>query len=210
MGLGNDRTLLLTGEVTITVGHSSAGGLSAIQKPLTIKRKPIVTIDAKVGDIKGEAPTAYVISGTCTESSQSVTVTVSGGSGSATPSSQPTCGLSNATPGKWSTTVDVSDRTQFPTGPVTITVTHSNGGSGDSALAALPATKTVNRFPHVSIDVLATVTDSNEKKYPLSGKCSEHDVDVVLSVTGTSVSNVQCGANSKGQWSTEVNIRHFG
>ena len=162
-----------------------------------------------MGDIKGEAPTAYAISGTCTESNQPVTVTVTQGSvNTATPSSQPTCGSDTA--GKWSTTVDVSNRTKFLTGPVTITVKHSNGGSGDSALAALPDTKTVNRFPHVSIDVPATITESNKGQYPLSGKCSEHDVYVVLSVTGTSVPSVRCGANSEGQWSTEVNISTLG
>ena len=72
-----------------------------------------------------------------------VTVTVTQGDNSATPITQPTCGgLSNVTPGKWSATVNVSDRTKFPTGPVTITVNHSNGGSGDLALNAKPASQT--------------------------------------------------------------------
>ena len=211
--MGSDRTQFPTGQVTITAEHSSSSSLGSLLAPedeVTIDRKPIVTIDAEVGDIKGEAPTAYAISGICTEGGQEVTVTVTQtqGSGSATPSPQPTCG--SATTGKWSTTVDVSDRTKFPTGPVTITVNHSNGGSGDLALNAKPATQTVNRFPHVSIDAPATITKSNKKKYPLSGKCSEDGTHVVLSVAGTSVPDVQCGANSKGQWSAEVNISTLG
>ena len=215
VNLGNDRTLLPTGEVTITVDHSSAGSLSANQKPLTIKRKPIVTIDAKVGDIKGEAPTAYAISGTCTESNQPVTVTVTQGDNSATPITQPTCGgLSNVTPGKWSATVNVSDRTKFPTGPVTITVNHSNGGSGDLALNAKPAIKPVKRMPYITIDTPGKITDGNKRSYPLSGKCSEDGEEVSLGVVIGGVNTpikVKCGTDkdglsTPGKWSTTVDV----
>ena len=201
VSLGSDRTKFPTGAVTITADQSSSSSLNAPQESATVNRKPIVTIDmTAVGEITEAKASTYAISGTCTESGQPVTVTVTQGIDSANPSPQPTCG--SATTGEWSTTVNVSS---LGIGYVNIEVAHNNGGS----LAASPASEDVKKLPHVSIKTpLPKVTGGNKGNYPLSGDCSEDGVNVVLTVTGiTSVPVVFCGANSQsGQWSATVNL----
>ena len=209
--MGSDRAKFPTGPVTITVDQTdTTGNLNAPQKTITVNRKPLVTIASAVGDIKhgnSTGYTAYPLSGTCTENTKEVTVTVTQGSDSATPTTQPICGSDTAD--EWSATVDVSSlATRF----VNIEVAHNNGGSGNLALAASPASKAVKKLPHVSIKTpLPKVTDGNKGSYPLSGDCSEDGVNVVLTVTGFSSSSVSCGANSRsGEWSTTVNLGSVG
>lgn len=176
--------------ISITADHTDAAGNTATQASRTTAKDtsaPTVAITSS-GAINNSNKSTYPVSGTCSESGRSVTVSVGGVA--ATP---------NCSGGIWSTTVNVSGVSDG--GTIAITADHSDA-AGNSATQATSSVLKDTVAPTVSISVAATINNANKTNYIVSGACSENGKSVSVSVGGVSGS----GTCLTLAWSATLNV----
>lgn len=184
----NVTTVSDSATVSVTANHTDAAGNSATQASATVLKdtsNPTVAITS-APSINNTNKTSYPVSGTCSENT--LTVNVSVGGITATPA---------CTTGNWSTSVDASSLSD---GPVTVTANHADAAGNNATQASTSVTKdTAN--PTVAITSSGAINNTNKAVYPVSGTCSENTRSVTVSVGGVGGS-ATC---SSGTWSTTVN-----
>lgn len=176
--------------VAITANHSDAAGNSATQASTTVLKdtsNPTVAITSSPNINAGNAA-AYIVSGTCSENSRTVSVSVGGVTGT------PTCSA-----GAWSSTLNVTGVADAPS--VSITANHTDA-AGNSATQASTTVLKVTGLPTVAITSSPAINDTNKAAYPISGTCSENTRTVSLSVGGVTASP-SCTSNA---WSATLNV----
>ena len=147
--------------------------------------------------------TAFTISGTCSEEGRTVTVAVTDGSTTVSPTTQPTC-----TSLAFSATVNL---TSFSEGALTAKANHSNA-AGTAAPQAITAFTKDTVIPVVTITTPtagAIANIANYTAFTLSGSCTENGVAVSVSATDgthTVSSSPTCATGSTPRWTTSLNL----
>lgn len=183
-----------SGSVAVTANHSDAVGNNAIQASTTVLKDviiPTVTINAPAAINNGNK-TAYTVTGTCSENTRTVSVTVGGVSGSGT------CTAPN-----WSATVNVNGVTD--NAAVSITANHTDAALNNATQATSSALKDTTN-PTVSITGAVAINNSNQASYPVGGLCSENTRTVSVSVGGRP-GTATCNA---GSWNTNIDVSMIG
>ncbi|QTH63079.1 choice-of-anchor L domain-containing protein [Psychrosphaera ytuae] len=155
---------------------------------------PVVTTDTPPVATQANQNT-YTVTGTCTTSDGSVTVSIPG----ATPAST----VVACSAGNWSATFDVSaiaDNTNAISVNASQTDSFSNTGNATTQQANKDATA-----PVVTINSLSNANIANSNSYPLSGSCSSGDGNVTVTVAGATPSS-QSVACSGGSWSASTDV----
>ena len=187
-----DGTDVITIDVSQTdnVGNSTA--IQGIEDKDTVV--PIVTIGALPNGTASNKNT-YPVDGTCTNGDGNVSVTLPG---AATPTKSVSCSSST-----WSTTYNIS---AIADGANTISVnaaqtdTAGNVGNATQKQANKDATP-----PVVVINTPATVNQSNEATYPVSGTCTSSDGDVTVGISGATPPS-QTATCSGGTWNAVFDV----
>lgn len=177
------------GTVVVTADHSDAAGNAATQATtLVLKDTVIPTVTIAVAPtIINANRTAYTVSGTCSENTRTVSVSVGGVTGT------PTC-----TGTSWTTTLDV---TAVPdSGSVAVSATHTDVAL-NSNTASLNVVKNT-ALPTVTILSSTAINNTNRTVYPVNGGCSENGRIVTVNVGGVSATPTCSGS----LWSTTVNV----
>lgn len=177
--------------VSITANHSDLAGNAAAQASTTVVKdtaNPTVAITSSP-IINNTNKAAYTVSGTCSENTRTVTVSVGGVSGN------PTCAS-----GSWTSTLDVT--LVADNASVAITADHSDA-SGNNATQATTTVLKDTAIPTVAITSSPIINNTNRGAYTLSGTCSENGRSVAVSVAGAVSGNPNCSANT---WSTTLNV----
>lgn len=178
------------GSVSVTANHTDAAGNSATQASTTVLKDtsdPTVAI-TNPGAINNINKSAFTVTGSCSENSRTVTVSVGGVNGT------PTC-TSNA----WSATLDVSGLSD--SGTVSITANHSDLAGNPASQASLSVVKDTV-IPTVAITSSPVINDANKANYTVSGTCSENTRLVSVNVGGV-IGTIACSA---GIWSRNLNV----
>gem|GEM_PF-2490722 len=176
--------------VSVTANHTDAGANNATQSSSTVVKDtaiPTVAITSSPA-INNANKAAYAVSGTCSENTRSVTVSVGG------VSATPTC-----TTLAWSATLDVTAVSDGAS--IAVTANHSDV-SGNSATQASSTVVKDTVIPTVAITSSPAINNSNKAAYPISGTCSENTRSVSVSVGGVSAT-ATCAALA---WSTTLDV----
>jgi rRNA maturation protein Nop10 len=186
----NVTTVTDGASVAVTADHTDVAGNPATQAATTVLKdtsNPTVAITSSPGiNISNSA--AYTVSGTCSENTRTVTVSVGGVSGT------PTC-----TALTWSTTVNASGLAD--SGSVTITANHTDA-AGNAATQASTTVIKDTAIPTVAITSSTAINNTNRAAYPVSGTCSENGRTVSVNVGGVT-GTPTCTALA---WSTSLNV----
>ena len=188
-----DISSLADGSLTVEISYSDESG-NEVSQTHTVT-KDILAVAVTIADpsniLKGD-PNNYSIVGGCTENGREVTIEVTDGSQTVTPSSQPTCQSA-----QWSTTIDHSS---LPEGDLTITVTHEDADGESFSIDQGILKDLVD--PTMGLSIADAINHSTETNYSLSGTCSDVEgrVEVILSdsdgTPNTAVTEVACADNS--------------
>lgn len=176
--------------VTITADHTDAAGNTASQASTTVLKdtsNPTVAITAPAV-INNTNKVSYTVSGSCSENTRTVTVSVGGITGT------PTC-----TALAWTTNLDVSSLSD--SGSVSITANHSDA-AGNAATQASTSVAKDTTPPTVAITAPSAINNSNKAAYSVAGTCSENTRTVSVNVGGVTATPT-CSALA---WSTTVNV----
>ena len=189
---GNPDNLTLL----ITADHTDAAGNTAVQAGTTVVKDtvaPTVSI-ASAPTINNSNKTTYTVTGTCSENSRTVSVSIGG------IASSPTCSS-----GSWSTgAVNVSSLSD--SGTITITANHTDTAANAATTASTTVVKDTTN-PTIAITAPATINIANAATYSVSGSCSENGRTVAISIGGVAATPT-C---SSGTWSTgAVNVSSVG
>ena len=179
-----------SGSVSITANHTDAVGNSATQASASVVKDtviPTVTISAPSA-INNNNDSAYVVSGTCSENSRTVSVNVGG------VTATPTCSSL-----AWTTTLNVSGIAD--SGTVSITANHTDA-VGNAASQASASVAKDTTLPTVAITSSTAINDANKAAYTVAGTCSENSRSVSVNVGGVT-STPTCTTLA---WSTTVNV----
>jgi len=201
--ISGDVSTLAEGAISFAVVHADAVGNSANANAGTTKDTvlPSVAIDTPAAVTAANAA-AYTLSGTCSENTRNVDLTVSDSAMNVL-NVPLVCGA--VTPGTFSATGDLSG---FAEGAMSFAVVHADA-VGNSANANAGTTKDTV-LPSVAIDTPAAITAANAAAYTLAGTCSENarNVDLTVTDSGAGVINasVACGATNPGQWSISGDV----
>ena len=198
-----DLSDLSDGNVTIEVTHLSPNGKGYSVKKVVKKTSEGAAVSINrnnLSNITQGVANAYTLTGTCTEVNEDVTVEVSDGPHTETPSPQPFCQAASPV-GEWSTSFDHSSLSE---GTLTITVTHTSSTISDTVELIKDVTP-----PSVTIANTGGERVSTET-YSLNGTCSEIDSDVGVTLTDSSpreitttascTNNSGNGQSGSGQW----------
>jgi hypothetical protein len=173
-----DGTVTITANHNDTIGNPATTASTTVSKDATI---PTVAITSAPAYIKSSNVTSYTVSGTCSENTRTVTVSV-GGIG-ATPS---------CTGGAWTATVNATALSQ---GSVTITADHTDAAGNSATQASTSVTKDTVA-PTVAITTAAPIRAANVNSYSVSGTCSDNGQTVNVTV-GAASNTATC---STGTW----------
>lgn len=176
--------------IAITADHSDAAGNTATQATASVLKdtaNPTVAITSPANINAGNA-SAYPLSGTCSENTRTVSVSVGGVTGT------PTCSA-----GAWSANLNVSGLADSPS--VAITANHSDA-AGNNATQATASVQKVTGLPTVAITSSPAINNTNKNAYPISGTCSENTRPVAISVGGVAATPT-CTSNA---WSSTLNV----
>lgn len=177
------------GGVVVTADHTDASGNPTTQATSLVLKdtvNPTVAFTTPAAIISSN-DSSYPISGTCSENSRNVTVTVGG------ISSTVTCSA-----GAWSATLDVSALSDGPA--IASSVVHT-----DAALNSTTVNTTILKqttLPTVAITSSTAINNTNKAAYTVTGTCSHNGRAVNLSVGGVTANPV-CTATA---WSATVNV----
>lgn len=178
----------------ITADQSDAVGNAATQATRTVVKdtsNPTVAITSSPV-INNANKNSYTVSGTCSDSGETVSVMVG------ITSASDTCTLLT-----WSVTVNASGNSDSAT--LLITADHVDAVGNNAVQAGTTVVKdTVN--PTVAITSSPAINNANKASYPLSGTCSENGRTVTVKVGGVS-GTPNC---SGGSWSTTLNVTSVG
>lgn len=176
--------------VAITAGHSDAAGNAATQATASVLKDTVIpTVAITVyPNINAGNASAYTVSGTCSENTRTVTLSVGGIAGT------PTCSA-----GAWSSTLNVSGLADSPT--ISITANHSDA-AGNNATQASRSVQKVTGLPTVAITSSPAINNTNKAAYTLSGTCSENTRTVSVSVGGVTASPT-CTSSA---WSSTLDV----
>ncbi|ASP47751.1 choice-of-anchor L domain-containing protein [Cognaticolwellia beringensis] len=185
-----------TDVITIDVSQTdNVGNSTAIQgiedKDIVV---PVVTINTLPNGTASNKNT-YPVDGTCTNGDGNVSVTLPG---AATPTKSVSCSSST-----WSTTYNISaiaDGTNAISVNAAQTDTAGNVGNATQKQANKDATP-----PVVVINTPATVNQSNEATYPVSGTCTSSDGDVTVGISGATPPS-QTATCSGGTWNAVFDV----
>ena len=179
------RAKISTGALKVVALHSKTFSdtsfplikVTTSTKPFN--RKALVSIDAvALADITTGA--ALDLKGTCSDPGQDVSVTVTAGvegeGGHTKTKNDITCDNDKT----WEWEVDVSNRSHFPTGSISVTANHSTGDTKDSKTGSLSRRPTVT----ITANSVENITIKNEKAFTLSGTCSDNGGNVLVQVGG--------------------------
>ncbi len=175
--------------VSVSATHSDLAGNAATPASTTVVKdtsNPTVAITSSPV-INNTNKAAYTVSGTCSENTRTVSVSVGGVTGS------PTC-----TASAWSTTLDVT--LVADNANVAITADHSDV-SGNNATQATASVLKDTAIPTVAITSSPVINNTNKAAYVLSGTCSENSRQVSVSVGGLVTGTPTCSSNT---WSTTL------
>ncbi|MDO7086691.1 choice-of-anchor L domain-containing protein, partial [Pseudocolwellia sp. AS88] len=175
---------------TDNVGNSSS--VQGIEDKDTVV--PIVTISTLPNGTATNT-NSYPVDGTCTNGDGNVSVTLPG---AATPTKSVSCSSST-----WSTTYNISaiaDGTNAISVDAAQTDTAGNVGNATQKQANKDATP-----PVVVINTPATVNQSNEATYPVSGTCTSSDGDVTVGIGGATPPS-QTATCSGGTWNAVFDV----
>jgi len=176
--------------VAVTADHTDLAGNAATQAATTVLKdtsNPTVAITSSPV-INQSNNAAYTVSGTCSENTRTVTVSVGGVSGT------PTC-----TALAWTTTVDASGLAD--SGSVTITANHADA-AGNTATQASTTVIKDTAVPTVAITSTTAINNTNKAAYPVSGTCSENGRAVSVNVGGVTATPT-CTTLA---WSASLNV----
>lgn len=180
--------------ISITANHLDLALNPATQASATALKDtsiPTVTISTPVA-INNANKTNYPLSGTCSENSRTVSLSLGG---------IPAAPICSA--GVWSLSLDVSGLAD--SSAVAFTADHTDAAGNDASQATASALKdTLN--PTVALNAPAIINNANKSTFAVAGTCSENGVSVVLNVGGVSGS-VNC---SSGTFSTSLNVTSVG
>lgn len=172
--------------VTITANHSDASGNAANQASVSVLKDtviPLVAITSSPAIISSNQ-SAYVVSGTCSENTRTVSVNVGGVTAS------PACST-----GAWSATLNASAIPDSDS--VSITANHSDLAGNAATQASTTVIKDAN-LPTVAISSSPTINNANRTAYTVTGTCSENSRIVSVNIGGVTATPT-CSA---GSWST--------
>ena len=162
------------GSLTIEISYSDESGNEVTQ--IHIVNKDILsvamTISMPSNILKGTVNT-YNIGGSCTEEGQEVTVEVSDGNQTVTPSSQPICQTDS-----WSTQVDHSSLSE---GEITISAIHEDAQGDQDSTSQTILKDLVD--PTVGVNGVEDILAVTESSYSLSGTCSDEGGEVEVTLT---------------------------
>lgn len=136
-------------------------------------------------DIDINNQTEYIVSGTCSEAGQVVSVDIGG------LSFTPVCSGG----GTWTT--GQQNVSALVDGTITITADHQSSGGSSATQASVDVDKDITA-PVVTISSAPNITSSNESSYTVSGTCSENTRTVSVDIGGLTFSPT-C---SSGSWTT--------
>lgn len=176
--------------VSVTADHSDVSGNSATQATANVLKDVVIPTVAitSAPDINGDNVSAYSISGTCSENTRTVTVSVGG------ITSTPSC-----TAGAWSATMNVSGLADG--NGITATANHTDA-AGNNAVQASDTVDKSTLLPTVAISAPVAINNTNKASYSLSGTCSVNTRPVSVNVGGVTATPT-CSANA---WSTSLNL----
>ena len=166
----------LSATLTDGAGNTGASVNKSVPKDTTTL---VVNINTPT-PINANNKSSYPVSGGCSTSTGTLTVTVGGQS----PGTAPSC--SNGT---WNTTVDVSSVPDNASVAVIVSLT-----SGTTATANATVLKDVVP-PTLTITAPSAITLSNQSSYSVSGTCSGVDQSIEVGI-GTLNFNTNCSSNS--------------
>ena len=128
----------------------------------------------------------YAVSGTCSQHTDAMSLTVGGLS----PSTEPSC-----SGGTWSANVDVSSLADGNSVAINI-----GFGTGGAQVTDSETTSKDTGIPTVVISSFSDINEANQSNYTLSGTCSENGQSVAVAIEGLNTSlNTQAPCNS-GSW----------
>lgn len=189
----NVSALSDSASVSITANHTDLAGNAATQASTTVVKdtsNPTVAITSSPV-INNANKTSYTVSGTCSENTRIVSVSVGG------VTSSPACST-----GAWSATVNASGLSD---GSVSITADHSDLSGNTSTQATATAQKDTSN-PTVAISSSTAINNTNKTAYTVNGTCSENTRTVSVNVGGVGATPT-CSSLT---WSTTVNVSAVG
>jgi hypothetical protein len=176
--------------VAITADHTDVSGNNATQAIANVVKDTVIPTVAITSSpaINNSNNTAYPISGTCSENTRTVTVTVGG------VTATPTCSAL-----AWSASMNVSGVADNAS--VAVSANHSDAAGNNATTASTTVIKSTG-LPSVGITTPVAINNTNKAAYPISGTCSENSRIVTVNVGGVS-GTPTCSA---GAWSTSLNL----
>lgn len=175
--------------LNVVASHTNSGGNSDTDTATIIKdaTKPTITITAP-NPVNHANRAAYILSGTCSDNSRTVSINIGG------VSSNPTC-AANA----WSSTVDLSGVADNASVPITADTTDAAGNSANQVTSSVLKDTSV---PTVSFTSSPAINNANKAAYITSGNCSENGRNVTVTVGAASGT----GNCSSGTWTVTLNV----
>ena len=172
--------------IAITVGHNDVANNPATQATANITKDtvaPTISLTSS-STINISNASSYTLTGTCSENTREVTISIDGQA----PSTQPTC-----TGGSWS--LGNSNFNTLTDGTIAITVNHNDLVNNPATLVTANIIKDTVA-PTVSLtSTPANINTNNVSSYGLSGACSENGREVILTIGSLSTSAI-CNGTS--------------
>ena len=206
--LGLDVSSLAEGSVTLAATLVDRAG-NAVATPDKVVAKntqiPVVSISESVPNILAATTQAsYSVSGGCSEDGQNVTVTLTGGGQTISPSATVSCNAQ-----QWTASFNA---TALSEGNVEISAMTQNSSSTTSASVTKTVIKDITPPTTLAFGSgpLPVVNASNVSAYALSGTCSEGGSAITLALTdsvektASPSETVTCPAPSGGNWSAQL------
>lgn len=175
--------------LNVVASHTNSGGNSDTDTVTIVKdaTKPTVAINAPTPvNIANRA--AYILSGTCSDNSRTVSVNVGGVTGN------PTCS-SNA----WSATLNLTGVSDNSAVAITADTSDAAGNAADQATSSVLKDTSA---PTVSFTSTPVINNANKAAYVTSGNCSENGRSVTVTIGAVSGT----GSCAGGNWSATLNV----
>jgi hypothetical protein len=186
-----DGTISLTANLTDAAGNSATANTRTFTKD-TVPPTVAITAPAAGSFVNSANAAGLLISGTCSENGQTVSLSGAG------------AGSVACTSGTWSKAINVSGASE---GTITVYVDLSDA-AGNPAVQASRSFIKDTTFPTVAITSPAAgafANIANVAAFPISGTCSENGQSIMLSGAGSGAAT--CTANA---WSTNLNVSAAG
>ncbi len=183
-GLG-EITYLMTAEISDASANTGVSANIAVTKDTVA---PTVTIGAQ-GNIIQSNESSYPVSGTCSEDSGSIDVSVGGSTATGSCSS-----------GAYSVNVNATSVTDGSNISISVTQTDDAGNTSTTVTTTVDKDTT---GPTVAITYSPNIIPGNESNYFISGSCDENGEVVSVSISSINLSPV-CTSNSWNSGSQDV------